>query len=118
MIFQSSDPEPIYPVVYIYHYFESNPCGVPPGKTVFVDPITEKSITFGEFQRETKHFAAGLQDTFGFQPREVLAILSCNQVCASRQPHAACLYYARCHAIVLMKHADRPFNVLLLGCIV
>ncbi|KAF9938820.1 hypothetical protein BGZ67_010370 [Mortierella alpina] len=79
MIFQSADPEPIYPVVDIYHYFESNPCGVPPGKTVFVDPITEKSITFGEFQRETKHFAAGLQDTFGFQPREVLAILSCNQ---------------------------------------
>ncbi|KAF9362398.1 hypothetical protein BGX34_006241 [Mortierella sp. NVP85] len=79
MIFQSSDPEPIYPVVDIYHYFDSNPCGVPPGKRVFVDPVTEAYLTFGQFQLETKHFAAGLQDNFNFQPRDVLAIFSCNQ---------------------------------------
>lgn len=80
MIFQSSDPEPIYPVVDIYHYLESNPFNVQPGKTVFVDPITEKSLTFGQFQNETKHFAAGLQDSYGFQPKDVLAIFSYNQV--------------------------------------
>ncbi|KAG0254574.1 hypothetical protein BG011_005650 [Mortierella polycephala] len=79
MIFQSSDPEPIYPNVDIYHYFESNPCQVPPGKTVFVDPVTERSITFGDFQIETKQFAAGLQDIFDFKPQDVLAILSYNQ---------------------------------------
>jgi len=83
MIFQSSDPEPIYPVVDIYNYFESNPCNVPPGKRVFVDPVTEAYLTFGQFQLETKHFAAGLQDTFNFQPRDVLAIFSCNQVNSS-----------------------------------
>lgn len=80
MIFQSSDPEPIYPVVDIYHYLESNPFNVQPGKTVFIDPITEKSLTFGQFQNETKHFAAGLQDSYGFQPKDVLAIFSYNQV--------------------------------------
>ncbi|KAF9206560.1 hypothetical protein BGZ49_002229 [Haplosporangium sp. Z 27] len=79
MIFQSSDPDPIYPVQDIYHYLESNPFNVPPGKKLFVNPDTEEYITFGEFQLETKHFAAGLQDTFDFKPNEVLAILSYNQ---------------------------------------
>ncbi|KAK3831028.1 MAG: hypothetical protein J3R72DRAFT_469082 [Linnemannia gamsii] len=79
MIFQSSDPEPIYPVVDIYHYLESNPFNVQPGKTVFIDPVTEKSLTFGQFQLETKQFAAGLQDTYGFKHKDVLAIFSCNQ---------------------------------------
>ncbi|KAG0308404.1 hypothetical protein BGZ97_013382, partial [Linnemannia gamsii] len=79
MIFQSSDPEPIYPVVDIYHYLESNPFNVQPGKTVFIDPITEKALTFGQFQLETKQFAAGLQDSYGFQSRDVLAIFSYNQ---------------------------------------
>ncbi|KAF9971829.1 hypothetical protein BGZ65_010188, partial [Modicella reniformis] len=79
MIFQSSDPEPIYPLVDIYHYFDSNPCGVPPGKKVFVDPTTEEYLTFGQFMLETKQFAAALQDTFNFQPKDVLAIFSCNQ---------------------------------------
>lgn len=80
MIFQSSDPEPLYPVVDIYHYLESNPFNVQPGKTVFIDPTTEKALTFGQFQLETKHFAAGLQDSYGFQPKDVLAIFSYNQV--------------------------------------
>ncbi|KAF9136644.1 hypothetical protein BGX30_010989 [Mortierella sp. GBA39] len=79
MIFQSSDPEPNYPLVDIYHYLESNPFNVQPGKTVFIDPITEKSLTFGQFQNETKHFAAGLLDSYGFQPKDVLAIFSYNQ---------------------------------------
>jgi acyl-CoA synthetase (AMP-forming)/AMP-acid ligase II len=81
MIFQSSDPEPIYPVVDIYHYFESNPFNVQPGKTIFIDPVTERSVTFGQFQIETKQFAAGLQDSYGFQVKDVLAIFSNNQVC-------------------------------------
>ncbi|KAF8938726.1 4-coumarate-CoA ligase [Dissophora ornata] len=79
MIFQSSDPEPIYPVVDIYHYLESNPCSVQPGKKVFVDPTTDDYLTFGQFQLETKHFAAGLQDTYSFQLGDVLATFSCNQ---------------------------------------
>ncbi|KAG0370729.1 hypothetical protein BC939DRAFT_441155 [Gamsiella multidivaricata] len=79
MIFQSSDPDPIYPVLDIYHFLESNPCGVQPGKKVFVDPDTEDHITFGQFQLETKQFAAGLQDTLGFKDKDVLAVFSCNQ---------------------------------------
>ncbi|KAF9904141.1 hypothetical protein EC991_002976 [Linnemannia zychae] len=79
MIFQSSDPEPNYPVVDIYHYLESNPFNVQPGKTVFIDPVTEKSLTFGQFQLETKQFAAGLQDSYGFKNKDVVAIFSYNQ---------------------------------------
>ncbi|KAF9912770.1 hypothetical protein BX616_010227 [Lobosporangium transversale] len=79
MIFQSSDPDPIYPEVDIYHFLESNPCGVQPGKKIFVNPVTEEYLTFSQFQIETKQFAAGLQDKFGFKPRDVLAIFSYNQ---------------------------------------
>ncbi|KAF9174435.1 hypothetical protein BGX21_011212 [Mortierella sp. AD011] len=79
MIFQSSDPEPVYPTQDIYHFFESNPLNVPPGRKVFVNPDNDECITFGEFQLQTKQFAAGLQDTFDFKPKDVLAIFSYNQ---------------------------------------
>ncbi|KAF9025618.1 hypothetical protein CPC16_006614 [Podila verticillata] len=79
MIFYSPDPDPVYPEVDIYHYLDSNPCNVQPGKTLFIDPIQNRSITFGQFQIETKQFAAGLQDTYGFKTKDVLAIFSCNQ---------------------------------------
>ncbi|KAG0344340.1 hypothetical protein BG004_004553 [Podila humilis] len=79
MIFYSPDPDPVYPEVDIYHFLQSNPCNVQPGKTLFIDPVNNKSITFGQFQIETKQFAAGLQDSYGFQPKDVLAIFSCNQ---------------------------------------
>ncbi|KAG0033560.1 hypothetical protein BGZ81_008136 [Podila clonocystis] len=79
MIFYSPDADPIYPEVDIYHYLDSNPCNVQPGKTLFIDPINNQSITFGQFQIETKQFAAGLQDTYGFKTKDVLAIFSCNQ---------------------------------------
>ncbi|KAG0227922.1 hypothetical protein BGW42_002521 [Actinomortierella wolfii] len=79
MIFYSTDPDVALPTVDIYNYLESNPCLVPPGKTVFVDPLTDRSLTFSDFQIQTKQFAAGLQDRFNFQPGQVVAILSYNQ---------------------------------------
>ncbi|KAF9313820.1 hypothetical protein BG003_004813 [Podila horticola] len=79
MIFYSPDADPVYPEVDIYHYLDSNPCNVQPGKTLFIDPVNNQSITFGQFQIETKQFAAGLQDTYGFKTKDVLAIFSCNQ---------------------------------------
>ncbi|KAF9302031.1 hypothetical protein BGZ74_005943 [Mortierella antarctica] len=79
MIFYSPSADPVYPEVDIYHYLDSNPCNVQPGKTLFIDPVSNQSITFGQFQIETKQFAAGLQDTYGFKTKDVLAIFSCNQ---------------------------------------
>ncbi|KAG0269719.1 hypothetical protein DFQ27_002388 [Actinomortierella ambigua] len=79
MIFYSTDPDVALPKVDIYNYLDSNPCQVPPGKTVFVDPLTDRSLTFSDFQIQTKQFAAGLQDRFNFQPGQVVAILSFNQ---------------------------------------
>ncbi|KAF9413579.1 hypothetical protein BGZ76_005003, partial [Entomortierella beljakovae] len=52
---------------------------VPSEKKIFIHPGTDEYITFGDIQLETKKFAAGLQDTFNFQPKDVLAILSNNQ---------------------------------------
>ncbi|KAG0306526.1 hypothetical protein BGZ98_002206 [Dissophora globulifera] len=79
MIFHSPVPVPVFPVVDIYHYLDSNPCGVELSKRIFVDSITGDYLTFGQFLSDTKHFAAGLQDEFHFQPRDVLAVFSYNQ---------------------------------------
>ncbi|CAG8450614.1 12755_t:CDS:10, partial [Cetraspora pellucida] len=68
------------PEVGIYQYVTSNPNKIPDDKTIYVDGITGKSYTFGEFKHESKKFAAGLQDKLGFKRGDVLAIFSSNQI--------------------------------------
>ncbi|RIB23979.1 hypothetical protein C2G38_2169812 [Gigaspora rosea] len=57
-----------------------NPNKIPDEKVIFVDGVTGRSYTFGEFKHETKKFAAGLQDKLEFKRGDVLAIFSTNQV--------------------------------------
>lgn len=97
MIFYSPDPDPVYPEVDIYHYLDSNPCNVQPGKTLFIDPVQNRSITFGQFQIETKQFAAGLQDTYGFKTKDVLAIFSYNQVRNKKDVHFFYWWHDQAH---------------------
>ncbi|CAG8809831.1 12051_t:CDS:2, partial [Dentiscutata erythropus] len=64
----------------IYQYVTSNPNKIPDDKVIYVDGITSKSYTFGEFKHKSKKLAAGLQDVLGFKHWDVLAIFSPNQV--------------------------------------
>ncbi|CAG8720805.1 22419_t:CDS:2, partial [Racocetra persica] len=67
MIFESKHPEIKIPQTGIYQYMTSNPQQIPDDKVIFVDGITGKSCTYGEFKYDSKRFAAGLQDKLGFQ---------------------------------------------------
>ncbi|CAG8813598.1 7103_t:CDS:2, partial [Racocetra fulgida] len=55
------------PQVGIYQYVTSNPNKISDDKIIYVEWITGKSYTFGEFKHESRKFAAGLQDKLGFQ---------------------------------------------------
>ncbi|CAG8513240.1 14713_t:CDS:2, partial [Acaulospora colombiana] len=79
MIFKSKLPDIEIPSVGVYQYATSNPNNVSESKVIFIDGITDKKITFGEFKSETKSFAAGLCDKVGFKRGDVLAIISPNQ---------------------------------------
>ncbi|CAG8728740.1 27217_t:CDS:10 [Dentiscutata erythropus] len=80
MIFNSKYPDVKVPQVGIYQYVTSNPNKIPDDKVIYVDAITGKSYTFGEFKHESKKFAAGLQDKLEFKRGDVLAIFSPNQL--------------------------------------
>ncbi|RIB11179.1 hypothetical protein C2G38_2250324 [Gigaspora rosea] len=80
MIFKSKYPDIKIPQAGIYQYVTSNPNKIPDEKVIYVDGVTGRSYTFGEFKHETKKFAAGLQDKLEFKRGDVLAIFSPNQV--------------------------------------
>ncbi|CAG8524389.1 8634_t:CDS:10, partial [Scutellospora calospora] len=80
MIFTSKFADITIPQLGIYQYVTSNPNNIPDDKVVYVDGVTNKSYTFGEFKCESAKFAAGLQDKIGFKRGDVLAIFSPNQV--------------------------------------
>ncbi|CAG8669809.1 17336_t:CDS:2 [Dentiscutata erythropus] len=80
MIFESKYPDIKIPQVGIYQYVTSNPNKISDDKVIYVDGITERSYTFGEFKHESKRFAAGLQDKLGFKRGDTLAIFSPDQV--------------------------------------
>ncbi|CAG8588370.1 16931_t:CDS:10, partial [Cetraspora pellucida] len=79
MIFESNYPDIKIPQTGVYQYITSNPEQIPDEKPIFIDGITGKSCTYGEFKQDSKKFAAGLQDKLGFQNGDVLAIVSPNQ---------------------------------------
>ncbi|CAG8657993.1 1104_t:CDS:2, partial [Acaulospora colombiana] len=79
MIFKSKLPDIEIPPVGVYQFITSNPNNISDDKVIFIDGITDKRITFGEFKSETRKFAAGLHDKVGFRPGDVLSIVSPNQ---------------------------------------
>ncbi|CAG8504098.1 7573_t:CDS:10 [Dentiscutata erythropus] len=80
MIFKSKYPDIKIPEVGVYQYVTSNPKKISDDKVIFIDGITGKCCTFGEFKHESKKFAAGLQEKLGFKRGDVLAIFSPNLV--------------------------------------
>ncbi|CAH1770756.1 9687_t:CDS:1, partial [Entrophospora sp. SA101] len=49
-IFKSELPDLIIPNVNLYHHVISNPNSIPDTKPIYIDGLTNKSITFGEFK--------------------------------------------------------------------
>ncbi|KAF0560713.1 acetyl-CoA synthetase-like protein [Gigaspora margarita] len=80
MIFESKYPDIKIPQVDVYQYVTSNPERISDDKIIYVNGITGKGYTYGEFRHESKKFAAGLQDKLGFKRGDVLAIFSPNQI--------------------------------------
>ncbi|CAG8772535.1 10276_t:CDS:10 [Cetraspora pellucida] len=65
MIFESKYPDIKIPQTGVYQYVTSNPEQIPDEKPIFIDGVTGKSCTYGEFKHDSKKFAAGLQDKLG-----------------------------------------------------
>ncbi|RIB06824.1 hypothetical protein C2G38_2135536 [Gigaspora rosea] len=73
MIFNSSCPEVEIPKIGIYQYATSNKNKISDNKVIFTDGMTDEKVTFGELKRDSRRFAAGLQDKLGFKRGKVTA---------------------------------------------
>ncbi|CAI2174849.1 6743_t:CDS:2 [Funneliformis geosporum] len=80
MIFKSLYPNIEIPFQGIYQYITSNPNGIKDDKTIFIDGITGRKLTYGALKSYSKKFAAGLIDKADFKCGDVLAMYSPNQI--------------------------------------
>ena len=80
LVFKSNFPDIEIPKIGIYQYITSNPYGIDDEEVIFIDGITDKKLTFGQFKSDTKKFANGLRNKVNFKRGDVLAILSYNHV--------------------------------------
>ncbi|CAI2172460.1 4267_t:CDS:2, partial [Funneliformis geosporum] len=67
LIFKSHYPNIEISKIGDYQYITSNPSGIDDDKHIFIDITTDKKLSFGEFKRDTKRFAAGLVNKVGFK---------------------------------------------------
>ncbi|CAI2172452.1 4263_t:CDS:10 [Funneliformis geosporum] len=80
MIFKSRFLDIEIPKIGIYQYATSNTSGIDDEKPIFIDATTDKKLSFGEFKRNSRRFAAGLVNKVGFKRGDVLAIFSPNHL--------------------------------------
>ncbi|KAG0345224.1 hypothetical protein BG004_003861, partial [Podila humilis] len=67
------------PHMNLYSFVVSNPNATPDSFILLTDAITKRSFTFGEWKRDTRRWAAGLQ-SIGFKRGDVMAMFTFNQV--------------------------------------
>ncbi|KAG0266307.1 hypothetical protein BG011_002715 [Mortierella polycephala] len=78
-VYRSPFPDRAVPYMNAYSFAASNPNNTSDSYPVLVDALTKKAITFGDWKRDTRRWATGLQ-SIGFGPNDVLALFSFNQV--------------------------------------
>ncbi|KAG0050440.1 putative fatty-acid--CoA ligase FadD10 [Gryganskiella cystojenkinii] len=78
-IYTSAKPNQVIPQINAYSYAISNPNNTKDSHPVLVDALTKRTITFGEWKRDTRRWATGLE-SIGFKRGDVLALFSFNQV--------------------------------------
>ncbi|KAF9583336.1 hypothetical protein BGW38_009727 [Lunasporangiospora selenospora] len=80
MVTYTSDfPDRVLPKTNLYSFIASNPNKTSDSSTLLIDDVTKRTITFGEWKRDARRWATGLQ-SIGFKRGDVLAIYSSNQV--------------------------------------
>ncbi|KAI8875815.1 acetyl-CoA synthetase-like protein [Backusella circina FSU 941] len=79
MVIKSQLPDITIPRTGILQFLFEN-SSVPENKKVFFDAFTGESLTLGQLKDNIFKFAAGLQDKFGFNKGDVVAIYSPNQM--------------------------------------
>jgi len=78
-IYTSSKPDQVIPQINAYSFAISNPNNTEDSHPILVDALTKHTITFGEWKRDTRRWATGLE-SMGFKRGDVLALFSFNQV--------------------------------------
>ncbi|GJJ75911.1 4-coumarate--CoA ligase [Entomortierella parvispora] len=78
-IYTSSKPDQVIPSINAYSFAISNPNNTKDSHPVLVDALTKRTITFGEWKRDTRRWATGLE-SLGFKRGDVLALFSFNQI--------------------------------------
>ncbi|KAF9112697.1 putative fatty-acid--CoA ligase FadD10 [Mortierella sp. AM989] len=78
-IYTSSIPDQPIPHINAYTFVTSNPHNTKDSHPILIDPLTKRVITYGEWKRDTRRWATGLQ-SIGFKRGDVVALFSFNQV--------------------------------------
>lgn len=78
-IYTSHVPDRVIPHMNAYSFVVSNPNNTPDSHPVLVDSLTKRVIRYGEWKRDTRRWATGLQ-SIRFKRGDVLALFSFNQV--------------------------------------
>lgn len=77
-VYTSHLPNLEVPHMNVYTFLTSNPNKTPDSFPIITDATTKQVITFGDWKRDTRRWAAGLQ-SIGFKRGDVLALFSFNQ---------------------------------------
>ncbi|KAF9982719.1 hypothetical protein BGZ75_005812 [Mortierella antarctica] len=78
-VYTSHVPDKVIPHTNAYSFLVSNPNHTPDSHPVLVDALTKRVVHYGEWKRDTRRWATGLQ-SIGFKQGDVLGLFSFNQV--------------------------------------
>ncbi|KAF9581771.1 hypothetical protein BGW38_001098 [Lunasporangiospora selenospora] len=78
-IYKSPVADQPIPQINAYSFAISNPNNTKDNAPILVDALTKRTITFGQWKRDTRRWASGLESV-GFKRGDVCAIFSFNQV--------------------------------------
>ncbi|KAF9997554.1 putative fatty-acid--CoA ligase FadD10 [Entomortierella chlamydospora] len=78
-IYTSHLPDQVIPHINAYSFVTSNPNNTKDSHPLLIDALTKRVITYGEWKRDTRRWATGLQ-SIGFGRGDVVALFSFNQV--------------------------------------
>lgn len=84
MVYTSPQPDTEIPLEDVYHFLFERDTRPPDDMAFFIDPDTDRRLTFGEVRSLTKRFASALTLKFGAKRGDVLAILLPNDVSRHR----------------------------------
>lgn len=79
-IYRSPYPDISIDSVDLASYILSNPFNVPLDRPLFIDPVLNKSYTFGDIKQRILALSHALRGTFGLRSNDVVALFSSNSI--------------------------------------